>query len=193
MRFDAIALAPQNADEFLRTAPLVTHVRRTFAAPADQVWEIVAGSRMWSWLPTVWGSRYPRAIDPAPGVVRDFQMHIFKWLIFAQHERLLEFDPAQMMMSYTATDATLPVFGSWCEHYRVEPENNGHATVDWTLACAPRYLRRIPGIRWGLRPVAAVLQPVFHFGLGGLERDLSRTPRAITAPPREPRTEKDPQ
>lgn len=95
------------------------------------------------------GLPVPSATEPAPGVVRDFQMHIFKWLIFAQRERLLEFDPGQMTMCYTATDATLPVFGSWCEHYRVEPEGTTHATIDWTLACAPRYLRRIPGIRWG--------------------------------------------
>lgn len=182
MRFDAIEISSENADEFLRSAPFVTHVRRSFAAPAEQVWEVIAGSRMWSWLPTVWGCRYPQATDPAPGVVRDFQMYIFKWLVFAQHERVLDFDPDHMTMRYTATDATLPVFGSWCEQYRVEPTGDNHATIDWTLACAPRYLRRIPGIRWGLRPVAAVLQPVFHFGLGGLERELPPSPPTITTP-----------
>lgn len=190
MRFDAIEVSPENADEFLRTAPFITHVRRRFAAPAEQVWEIVASDRMWSWLPTVWGCRYPWASEPAPGVVRDFRMHIFKWLIFAQRERLLEFDPGQMTMRYTATDATLPVFGSWCEHYRVEPEDPTHATIDWTLACAPRYLRRIPGIQWGRRPVAAVLQPVFYFGLGGLERELHPAHLGITVPSRPIETRK---
>ncbi|OHU98576.1 SRPBCC family protein [Mycobacterium talmoniae] len=181
MRFDAIAITAHGADEFFATAPFVTHVRRTFAAPPKQVWGVIASSRMWSWLPTVWGCRYPVATEPAAGVVRDFQMHVHKWLVFAQHEQLIEFDASRMLMRYTAIDATLPVFGSWCEEYRVEPAGAG-ATVDWTLACAPRYLRRIPGIRFALRPLAALLRPVFWFGLGGLERELpAHAPPAHTA------------
>jgi|GEM_PF-6541479 len=182
MRFSADAIAASEAEGFYATAPFVTHVRRTFAAPPEHVWEVITDSRMWSWLPTVWGCRYPVATDPEVGVVRDFQMHVHKWLIFAQHEQLIEFDPSRRVMRYTATDATLPVFGSWCEQYRVEPAGEGAATVDWTLACAPRYLRRIPGIRFALRPLQIVLQRVFFFGLGGLERELPcNAPPAINA------------
>ncbi|MEZ0362546.1 SRPBCC family protein [Mycobacterium sp. pUA109] len=180
MRFDAAPITADHADAFFATAPFVTHVRRTFAAPPEHVWGVIADSRMWSWLPTVWGCRYPAATDPAAGVVRDFQMHIHKWLIYAQHEQIIEFDAPRMTMRYTATDATWPFFGSWCEEYRVEPAGAG-ATVDWTLACAPRYLRRIPGIGFALRPLAAVMTPVFWFGLGGLERELPcQAPPAIT-------------
>ncbi|PIB79734.1 SRPBCC family protein [Mycobacterium celatum] len=183
MRFDAIPITAERADEFFETAPFVTYIQRSFAAPPEHVWGVIAGSRMWSWLPTVWGCRYPVATEPAAGVVRDFQMHVHKWLVFAQHEQLIEFDTTRMMMRYTAIDATLPVFGSWCEEYRVEPADNPeHATVKWTLACAPRYLRRIPGVRFALRPTAAVLQPIFRIGLGGLERELpSHAPPQLTA------------
>ncbi|OBK85363.1 MULTISPECIES: SRPBCC family protein [Mycolicibacter] len=179
MRFDAVPVEAESADEFFATAPVVTHVRRRFAAPPEQVWQVVASDRMWSWLPTVWGCRYPHGGQPEVGVVRDFQMYLHSWLVFAQHERITVFDPPSRTMRYTAVDATLPVFGSWCEQYRVEDADDpGHAILDWTLACAPRYLSAIPGARLLGRPVAAVLEPVFHFGVGGLNRELP-----LQAPP----------
>lgn len=179
MRFEAVPIEIDGVEEFFRTAPFVAHNRRTYSAPPQQVWDVVTGDRMWSWLPTVWGCRYPVNTAAGPGVVRDFQMYVHHWLIFAQHERVIALDSPQVMR-YTAIDATLPVFGSWCEEYRVIPEDDGqHATLDWTLACAPRYLTRIPGSRTVIRPLATVLRPILQFGLRGLERELpSRGPAA---------------
>ncbi|MGH3723976.1 MAG: SRPBCC family protein [Mycobacterium sp.] len=172
MRFDAVPIPVEGVEEFFATAPFVTRVRRSFAAPPEEVWAVVSGDRMWSWLPSVWGCRYPQDIVPAAGTVRDFQMYIHSWMVFAQHEQIIHFD-APRVMRYTALDATLPVFGSWCEEYRVVPEDDpGRATVDWTLACAPRYLTKIPGSRIAGRSLSAVLKPVFWFGLGGLNREL---------------------
>ncbi|MBF9318862.1 SRPBCC family protein [Mycobacteroides chelonae] len=172
MRFDAVPIPVDGVEEFFATAPFVTRVRRTFDAPPEDVWRVVSGDRMWSWLPSVWGCRYPQDITPTAGTVRDFQMYIHSWMVFAQHEQIIHLD-APHVMRYTALDATLPVFGSWCEEYRVLPESDpGKATVDWTLACAPRYLTNIPGSRIAIRPVAAILKPIFWFGLGGLAREL---------------------
>ena len=184
MRFSATPIEPDGVEEFFRTAPFVAHNRKTYSAPPQQVWDVVASDRMWSWLPTVWGCRYPVHTPPAAGVVRDFQMYIHHWLVFAQHERLLEFD-APNVMRYTATDATLPVFGSWCEEYRVEPgPDDNSAVLDWTLACAPRYLSQIPGNRIVFRPLSAILTPILRFGLRGLERELpSHAPPALNSGP----------
>lgn len=185
MRFDAEAITADGVEHFFATAPFVTRVRRTVAAPPEQVWQVIFGSRMWSWLPMVWGCRYPTATEPGTGVIRDFQMHVHKWLVFAQHEQLIEFDCSRMVMRYTATDATVPIFGSWCEQYRVERSGPHGSTIDWTLGCDPRYLRRLPGMRWALRALAAVMTPVFRFALVGVERELPcHAPPAITAGPR---------
>lgn len=185
MRFDAIPIERDGVAEFFRTAPFVAHNRRTYSVPPHQLWDVVTSDRMWSWLPTVWGCRYPVDTPAAPGVVRDFQMYIHHWLVFAQHERVIELD-APHVMRYTATDATLPVFGSWCEEYRVEPgPADNTAVLDWTLACAPRYLSRIPGNRIVIRPLATLLKPVLQFGLRGLVRELpSHAPPALTTPDR---------
>lgn len=183
MRFSAVPVEPEGVEQFFRTAPFVAHNRRTYSAPPQQVWDVVTSDRMWSWLPTVWGCRYPVGTVPTPGVVRDFQMYFHHWLVYAQHERVIQLD-APTVMRYTATDATLPFFGSWCEEYRVEPGPDDHSAIlDWTLACAPRYLSRIPGSRVVIQPLATVLKPILQFGLRGLERELpSHAPPALPAP-----------
>lgn len=184
MRFSAVPIARDGVDEFFTTAPFVTRNTRTYSVPPQQLWDVVTSDRMWSWLPTVWGCRYPVATAPAPGVVRDFQMYIHGWMVYAQHERVIELD-APHVMRYTATDATFPFFGSWCEEYRVLPADDGRAaTLDWTLACAPRYLSRIPGNRLAIRPLGTILKPILQFGLRGLEREFpSRAPAALTSGP----------
>lgn len=181
MRFKGVPIEPDGVEEFFATAPFVAHNVRTYPVPPRQLWDVVTSDRMWSWLPTVWGCRYPVDTPPAAGVVRDFQMYIHGWRLYAQHERVIELD-APNVMRYTATDATLPFFGSWCEEYRVIPADDGRAaTLDWTLACAPRYLSRIPGIRTVIRPLALILNPIFQFGLRGLVRELpSHAPPALT-------------
>ncbi len=172
MRFKAVPIETTDVEHFFATAPFVAHNRRVFPVPPQQLWDVVVSDRMWSWLPTVWGCRYPVGTSAGPGVVRDFQMYIHHWLVFAQHERVIALD-APNVMCYTATDATLPVFGSWCERYRVEPgPDDRSAVLDWTLACAPRYLSRIPGSRIVIRPLALVLKPILQFGLRGLVREL---------------------
>ncbi|SLH49154.1 Polyketide cyclase / dehydrase and lipid transport [Mycobacteroides abscessus subsp. abscessus] len=131
------------------------------------MWDVVASDRMWSWLPTVWGCRYPTAPTREPGVVRDFQMFLHHWLIFAQHEKILHWEEGSSLV-YTAVDATLPVFGSWCERYAVVPIDGGARTrLEWTLAVRPRYVGWLPA-RW----VALALRPIFRFGLRGLLREL---------------------
>lgn len=182
MRFSATPIERDEAAGFFRSAPIVVHTRRTFDAPPQQIWDVVTGDRMWSWLPMVWGCRYPAHTPPAAGVVRDFQMYIHHRLVFAQHERITRFDDLNVMR-YTAIDATLPVFGAWCEEYRVEPgPDDDSAVLDWTLACAPRYLSRIPGNRILFRMFSRFLKPIFHFGLRGLERELpSHAPSTLAS------------
>lgn len=122
---------------------------------------------MWSWLPTVWGCRYPEDEVIGPGTVRDFQMFLHRWLVYAQHERILHWDKGSRIV-YTATDATLPFFGSWCEEYRLEPLDGGTRTrLHWTLAVRPRYIGWLPA-QW----LAVALKPIFRFGLLALPREL---------------------
>ncbi|MGH9185049.1 MAG: hypothetical protein ACRD0U_04410 [Acidimicrobiales bacterium] len=68
---------------------------------------------------------------------------------------------------YTATDATLPVFASWCEEYAIEPIPDG-GRLKWTLAVTPRYVGWMPS-RW----LVPVLSPLLKFGVEGLRRELS--------------------
>ncbi|MEV6562217.1 SRPBCC family protein [Nocardia sp. NPDC051756] len=167
MRFKASPIDGDTYPVFFATAPFVSRLRFDYDAPPDDVWSVISGPRMWSWLPTVWGCRYPDGETPGPGTVRDFQMYLDRWLIYAQHERILHWDKGSRIV-YTATDATLPFFGSWCEEYSIESLDAGRRTrLNWTLAVRPRYLGRLPA-QW----VATLLKPAFRFELGALPREL---------------------
>lgn len=167
MRFKAKAIEPGHYQEFFDTAPFLSHISYDYAATPEEVWPVISGPRMWSWLPTVWGCRYPENEEIGPGTVRDFQMFGHHWLLYAQHEKILHWDQGSSLI-YTAVDATLPFFGSWCERYAIEPIDNGAGTrLNWTLAVRPRYIGWLPA-KW----VAVALDPIFRFGLRALVREL---------------------
>lgn len=167
MRFDAEPILPGSYQAFFDTAPFVSHIEYDYDAPPGEVWSVISGDRMWSWLPTVWGCRYPANEQAGPGTVRDFQMFLHHWLIFAQHEKILHWDEG-ISLIYTAVDATLPVFGSWCERYAITPIDDGMRTrLTWTLAVRPRYIGWMPA-GW----VSILLNPLFKFGLRALVREL---------------------
>lgn len=167
MRFKAEPIEPGRHQEFFDTAPFLSHIEYDYAATPEEVWPVISGDRMWSWLPTVWGCRYPEGAEIGPGTVRDFQMFLHHWLVYAQHERILHWDKGSELI-YTAVDATLPFFGSWCERYAITPLDGGAGTrLHWTLAVRPRYLGRLPA-KW----VAVILNPFFRFGLRALVREL---------------------
>lgn len=172
MRFKAVPITAEGHTDFFDTAPFLSHIDYDYDCSVEDLWSVVSSDRMWSWLPTVWGCRYP-AGEIRPGVVRDFQMFVWHWMVFAQHEKILIWEPGTRLV-YTATDATLPVFGSWCEQYAVAPGPDGTGSrLSWTLAVKPRYIGWLPA-KW----VAAFLNPFFKFGLRGLVRELpSRGPQ----------------
>lgn len=169
MRWPRFAAEPIEADRverFFDRAPFVSRLEYDYDAPVADVWGVISGPRMWSWLPTVWGCRYPEDETVGPETVRDFQMMLHRWLVYAQHERILHWDKGSRLV-YTATDATLPFFGSWCEEYRVEALDAERTRLTWTLAVRPRYLGWLPA-GW----LAAALRPAFEFGLMALPREL---------------------
>lgn len=156
----------QEGPDFLEVAPFRTRVVYDFPDYSpDELWAVASGARMWSWLPTVWGCRYPDGEEVGPGTVRDFQMYLHHWLIYAQREKILVWEPGVRLM-YTATDATLPFFGTWCEEYRVESRAGGSRLV-WTMGVRVRFLEWMP-MRW----LTPVMQAVFRFGLRGLHREV---------------------
>lgn len=155
-----------DAEAFFASAPFLTNIRYDFPdLSVEQLWSVVSSARMWSWLPMVWGCRYPEGEGPEAGVVRDFQMYLHHWLIYAQRERILHVEPGRRMM-YTAVDATLPFFGTWLEDYRVEKVGSGSRLV-WRMGVRVRFLGWLP-MRW----VSALLTPVFRFGLRGVRREV---------------------
>ncbi|MEO9329735.1 SRPBCC family protein [Gordonia aurantiaca] len=168
-RFRFAATRPITADEvpdFLIEAPFRTHVVYDFPdLDTGELWKVVSSDRMWSWLPTVWGCRYPPGDPIGPGTVRDFQMYIHHWLIYAQRERILVWEAGERLV-YTATDATLPFFGTWCEEYIVEPRAGGGSRLRWTMGVRVRFLGNVT-LRFLTRP----MQAVFRFGLRGLPRE----------------------
>lgn len=167
LRFQATApVRVEDADSFFAVAPFKTHVRYAFPdLTTEQLWSVVSSDRMWSWLPTVWGCRYPDGVEIGPGVVRDFQMYVHHWLLYAQREQIIVWEPGHRLM-YTATDATLPFFGTWLEEYRVEPDGAGSRLV-WTMGIRPRFIGWLPA-RW----LSVVLTPVYRFGLRGVRREV---------------------
>lgn len=167
-RFRATApvLAVDDADGVFESVPFRVRIRYRFPdLPGDRLWEVISSPRMWSWLPTVWGCRYPDDVAPGVGVVRDYQMYVHHWLIYAQRERIIAWEPGRRLM-YTATDATLPFFGTWLEEYRIEPDGAGSALV-WTMGVRPRFVGGLP-LRW----LALLLTPVLRFGLRGIRREV---------------------
>lgn len=174
VRFPATEpIDPDGYHQFFATAPFLSHIQYDYPYPISEVWPVISGDRMWSWLPTVWGCRYP-AGEIKRGVVRDFQMYLHHWMVYAQHEKILHWEPGRRLV-YTATDATLPFFGSWCEEYAIEPIDSGRGTrLRWTLAVKLRFIGWLPQ-RW----VAAILKPVFKFGLRALVRELEHGPTGV--------------
>lgn len=168
LRFRATApIRPDGIAEFLDEAPFRTHVVYDFPQfSVEQLWGAVSSDRMWSWLPTVWGCRYPVDEEIKPGTVRDFQMFVHHWLIYAQREQILVWEPGHRLV-YTATDATLPFFGSWCEQYAVEPLPSGGSRLRWTMGVKPRFIGWLP-LRW----LSPVFTRIFRFGLRGLVREI---------------------
>ena len=167
MRFKASPIEPNGYEAFFAEAPFLSYIEYDYDATPEEVWPVISGPRMWSWLPTVWGCRYPEGEEVGPGTVRDFQMFLHHWLIFAQHERILHWEKGSHLV-YTAVDATLPVFGSWCERYAIEPIDGGTRTrLRWTLAVKPRYIGWLPA-KW----FAVALNPILRFGLRALVREL---------------------
>lgn len=166
MRFNAVEISDDRAEAFFDEAPFVSRRTTTYDASAEDLWSVISSDRMWSWLPTVWGCRYPVNVEVGRGTVRDFQMRVWHYLIFAQHERILAWEPGRRI-AYTATDATLPVFGSWCEEYSLEPLGPTQTRLHWTLAVRPRYIGRLP-LKW----VALLLALPFRIGLRGLVGEL---------------------
>ncbi|GED96651.1 SRPBCC family protein [Gordonia crocea] len=169
-RFRFRATAPvtlESAAEAIDTAPFCTHVVYDFPdIDPDDLWSIVSSDRMWSWLPFVWGCRYPDdGAEVAVGTVRDFQMFLHHWLIYAQREQILVWEPSARL-AYTATDATLPFFGTWFEDYRISARPAGGSRLSWTMAVHVRFLGRLP-LRW----TAPLFQAIFRFGLRGLPRE----------------------
>ncbi|GAB08470.1 hypothetical protein GOARA_012_00200 [Gordonia araii NBRC 100433] len=168
-KFRFRATGPVTIDEapaFAERAPFRTDVVYDFPTiDPDALWRIISSDRMWSWLPTVWGCRYPDGEEIGPGTVRDFQMFVHHWLVYAQREQLLAWEPGRRI-AYTATDATLPFFGTWFEDYRVEPRADGGSRLRWTMAVQVRFLGRLP-LRW-ISPLFAL---IFRFGLRGLPRE----------------------
>ena len=167
LRFAATApVTADTATDFLRTAPFRTHVDYDFPdIELPDLWSVVSSDRMWSWLPTVWGCRYPDVDAVEPGVIRDFQMYVHHWLVYAQREQILIWEPNERLV-YTATDATLPFFGTWCEQYRVEPRPGGGSRLRWTMGVRVRFLGWLPQ-RW----LTPIMQQVFRFGLRGVRRE----------------------
>lgn len=181
-RFRATAPATlADVPHIIDTSPFLTQVRYEFPdVTPDELWDVVSSARMWSWLPTVWGCRYPPGESIGVGTVRDYQMFVHHWLIFAQRERILRWEPGHRL-SYTADDATLPIFGTWYEDYRVEEGRHGGSVLNWTMAVRIRFLGAIP-LRW----VSPVFARIFRFGLRGVRREVNM---GIHAPERmiEPR------
>lgn len=166
-RFSAVQVQPGCHEMFFAAAPFVSRIEVSFDAPVQAVWDVIVGDRMWSWLPTVWGCRYPVGEVAAPSVVRDFRQNVLGWLIYAQHEKVITLEPCSQMV-YTATDATLPFFGTWCERYAVTSVDAGNRTiVNWTLAVRPRYVGSIPAA-W----LSTLLRPILTFGLRRLASEL---------------------
>lgn len=167
VRFRATApVTVEESESFFASAPFLTNVRYEFPdLTPEQLWNVISSARMWSWLPTVWGCRYPEGARPEPGVVRDFQMYLHHWLVYAQREQIIHVEPGRRMM-YTAVDATLPFFGTWLEDYRVEPVGAGSRLV-WRMGVRPRFIGGLP-LRW----VSVLLTPVFRFGLRGVRREV---------------------
>ncbi|WP_259141711.1 SRPBCC family protein [Tsukamurella ocularis] len=167
MRFRATEpVAVDDAERFFSAAPFLAKVSYEFPdLTPDQLWGVVSSDRMWSWLPTVWGCRYPEGAGVEPGVVRDFQMYVHHWLVYAQRERIIHVEPGRRMM-YTATDATLPFFGTWLEDYRIEPVGAGSRLV-WRMGVRPRFVGWLPA-RW----LSRLLTPVLRFGLRGVRREV---------------------
>lgn len=156
----------EDAPDFIERAPFRTDVVYDFPTiEPDSLWAIISSDRMWSWLPTVWGCRYPDLEVVGVGTVRDFQMFVHHWLIYAQREQILVWEPGHRL-SYTATDATLPFFGTWFEDYRVESRPGGGSRLRWTMAIQVRFLGRLP-LRW----LAPLFRLIFRFGLRGVLRE----------------------
>ncbi|MFW0792016.1 SRPBCC family protein [Gordonia sp. CPCC 205333] len=157
----------EGIESFLNSSPFRTHIVYDYPRiSADDLWQVVSSDRMWSWLPSVWGCRYPVGEEVAPGTVRDFQMFVHHWLIYAQREKILVWEPGSRLV-YTATDATLPFFGTWCEQYVVEPLPSGGSQLTWTMGVKPRFIGWLP-MRW----LTPVMSRVFRFGLRGLVREV---------------------
>lgn len=169
-RFRFAATRPvteHEAPEFLDSAPFRTHVVYDYPdIDAATLWETISSDRMWSWLPTVWGCRYPAGEAPTPGTVRDFQMYVHHWMIYAQREKILVWEPGQRLV-YTAVDATLPFFGTWCEQYTVHPLPGGGSRLSWTMGVRLRFIGALPQ-RW----LSPLMRAVFRFGLRGLRREI---------------------
>jgi len=86
MRFDAVPIPVDGVEEFFATAPFVTRVRRTFDAPPEDVWRVVSGDRMWSWLAAGgggWGGarrQMPgRRCVTKPGTALRLETGLFSW------------------------------------------------------------------------------------------------------------------
>ncbi len=169
-RFRFVATRPvtrQDAAEFLEHAPFRTHVEYHYPEiDVETLWKAISSDRMWSWLPTVWGCRYPAGGTPGPGTVRDFQMYLHHWLIYAQREKILVWEPGHRLV-YTAVDATLPFFGTWCEQYAVHAAPGGGSRLTWTMGVRPRFIGALP-LRW----LSPIMRAVFRFGLRGLPREI---------------------
>ncbi|EFV13215.1 SRPBCC family protein [Segniliparus rugosus] len=176
-RFQATEpVSAESYPEFVERAQYCVVSEAEYPYSVEQVWGAISGERMWSWLPTCWGPRYP-AGGGAPGVVRDWQMYVFDWLYYSQHERILHWEPLRKI-AYTVDNATLPFFGSWLEEYLIEPTADGKGTrLRWTWAMKIRFIGWLP-LRW----LAPILRPIFEFALRGVIREIEGGPMSAPKP-----------
>ena len=116
-------------ESFFRTAPHVDTLVMDLPVPADQVWEGLTNEEPLTWCSRLRG-RYTTPFPQKQGARRE--VAVFGGALRIK-ELFFHWDDAAMHHSFYVTHASVPVFRSFAEDYRVEPTATG-CRFTWTFA-----------------------------------------------------------
>lgn len=154
-------------DRFLHEAPLVIEASVDLPATRDEVWEIMGGDRMWSWLPAIdqlhWITPEPRAT----GCLRKLRIARF----LEVEEEFYRWEPNERA-TFRVIWQSHGVVSALIEDFVLSDCALG-TRLTWTMAVEPRRGKRLP-----LGLLAPLLRPGNRAALAGFAKMFSSSKRA---------------